>query len=125
MLSNEKGFPAGLRPSYGLKAGYLVVAGSPDGVRRFRAPTGTAAGAEAPLCGSPPGTSVAIWKLTGKPLSRRPRGGPVRPAKEIEHELGELSVVLEAFDRMELRHTAGDGKVRLSLHVEFVEPLTK
>jgi hypothetical protein len=34
-------------------------------------------------------------------------------------------VVLEAFDRIELRHTAGDGKVRLSLHVEFVEPLTK
>jgi hypothetical protein len=125
VLSNEKGFPAGLRPSYGLKAGYLVVASSPDGVRRFNPPTGPAAGAKAPM------VRFSARHLRG--YLEAHRGAIVkaatrwsgRPAKEIEHDLAELSAVLEAFDKVELRHTAGDGKVRLSLHVEFVAPLTK
>jgi hypothetical protein len=124
VLSNEKGFPAGLRPSYGLKADYLVVASSPDGVRRFNLPTG-AAGAKAPL------VRFSARHLRG--YLEAHRGAIVeaaarwsgKPAKEIEHGLAELSAVLEAFDKVELRHTAGDGKVRLSLHVEFVESLTK
>lgn len=125
VLSNEKGFPAGLRPSYGLKAGYLVVASSPDGVRRFQAPTGTSARAEVPLLRfSPRHLRGHLGTHRGAIVGAAARWSG-RPVKDIAHDLGELSVVLEAFDRMELRHTAGDGKVRLSLHVEFVEPLSK
>lgn len=125
VLSNEKGFPAGLWPSYGLRGGYLVVASSPDGVRRFNPPSGSVVGAKAPLVRfSARHLRVYLEAHRGAIAAAAARWSG-KPAKEIEHDLAEFSAVLEAFDRMELRHAAGGGKVRLSLHVEFVEPLTK
>jgi hypothetical protein len=125
VLSNAKGFPAGYRPSYGLKSGYLVVASSPDGVHRFQTPTGTAAGADAPLM------RFSLKHLRGylethrEAIVEAAARWSGKPAEQIEYELGELSAVLAAFDKVELRHAAGDGRVRMSLHVEFVAPLAK
>ncbi|HET6575864.1 MAG TPA: hypothetical protein VFG68_19840, partial [Fimbriiglobus sp.] len=125
VLSNEKGFPAGLRPSYGLKGGYLVVASSPDGVRRFRAPTGPVVGAETPLLRFSPRHLRAYLEAHRKALVEAAARWSGKPAELIELGLGELSTVLGAFDTVELRHAASDGKVRLSLHVEFIAPLSK
>lgn len=125
VMSNEKAFPVGQRPSFGIKAGHLVVASSPDRIYQFKAPTGPAAGARSPLLRlSLKHLRVYLETHRGAIIEAAARWSD-KPAMEIERELAELSVVLEAFDRVELRHTAGDGKFRLSLHVEFVEPLTK
>jgi hypothetical protein len=123
VLSNPKGFPPGLRPSYAVKQGYLVLASTPEGVRRFTAPT--AARAEAPLL------RVSAKHLHGylgehrSAIAQAVAGWSGKPAEDVEKEFDELLAVLEAFDKVELRQSAGDGRVRLSLHIDFVKPLTK
>ena len=122
VLSNEKGFPAGLRPSYAAQ-GRLPRRGQFAGCGASVQPADrTASRSEGAA-----GTRFSAKHLRG--YLETHRGAIVeaaarwsgKPAKEIEHDLTELSAVLEAFDKVELRHTIGDGKVRLSLHVEFVE----
>ena len=51
-------FPAGIQPAYALKDGYLVLASSPEAVRRF----GAAAGAK-------PSGEVPLMRLSAKALS--------------------------------------------------------
>src|SRR5207253_5587155 len=42
----SKAFPSGFRPAFAVRDGYLVVSGSPDGVRRFKPKS---SGADAPV----------------------------------------------------------------------------
>ena len=39
-LANDKAYPPGLQPAFALKGGYLVLASSPEAIRRFTPPTG-------------------------------------------------------------------------------------
>jgi hypothetical protein len=125
VLSNAKKFPAGYRPSYGLRAGHLVVASSPEGVRRFKAPTEANARADAPLLRFSPRHLRGYLEAHRTALVEAAARWSGKPAAEIERDLIGLTAVLEAFDRVELRHAAREGTVRLSLHIEFVKPLAK
>jgi hypothetical protein len=121
-LTSEKALPTGFRPAYAIRDGYLVLAGSPDAVRRFKAPSSSAAG------GSP-----SLWisaARLGEYLGRHKRAvaevvakGSNRPLADVEKEFADLAAALEAFDRIEVTHSAVGGKVKLALRVEFVKPL--
>jgi hypothetical protein len=124
VLSNEARFPDGFRPSYALKQGHLVIASSPEGVHRFSVP---APGASADglmlrfsarhlrgyLTEHRAGVAGAVARWSGK------------SAEDVGRELDELTAVLEAFDRVEVRHSTGDGYFRLTMRIEFVEPLSR
>ncbi len=124
VLSNGAKFPPGFRPAYAVKQGYLVLASSPESVRRFAAP---AAGPTA----DPPLLRVSATHLRGYLTEHRAvvakavAGWSGKSAKEVEKGLDDLLAVLEAFDKVELHQSAGAGTVRLSLHIDFVKPLTR
>lgn len=108
------------RPSYGLADGFLVLASSPERVFRFKTP---AAVTDAPVA------RLDVARLRRYLVERK---GEVakwlatqngRSAADVSRELDVLAGVLQAINRVELRHTAADGLIRLTLDVEPVKPL--
>jgi hypothetical protein len=119
-LTNPAAFPDGFRPAYSVTSAGLVIASAPEAVP----PTGSAPPATDPpvirvnaarlgafLADHTPQVTAALVRWTG------------RPRAEIAAELFAFGVGLAAFERIELRHTADDGNVRVWLTVEFVKPL--
>jgi hypothetical protein len=125
-LENERGFPPGLRPAFALQNGYLVLASSPEAVRRF--------GAAAEGAGAPASGDVPLLRISFKDLRRfvQERHAPL--AQEIAEKnhlskedavkrLDGLLLGLQPLDRLELSQRAADGQVTFTLRVRTALPL--
>ena len=123
-LANPKGFPAGLRPAYAVKQGYLVVASSPEAVGRFAAP-GAGAAAAAPLLRLSARHFRAYLENHRKPLAAALAKPGDKTPEAVEKELNQLGRFLEAIERVEVRYEGAGGRARLSIHVDLVRPLAK
>jgi hypothetical protein len=125
-LVNDQLFPPGVRPAYALQGGYLVLASSPEVIRRFAAARATpAAGAEFPLL-----------RMSLKDLRRyvQERHGPLAQAaadknqvsrEEAERRLNGLLIGLQLFDRLEVTQRTAPGQFTLTLRVQTATPLRK
>jgi hypothetical protein len=125
-LTNDKLFPPGFRPAYAVKDGYLVVAGSPDAVRRFAAPSrveGT------------PGEATFL-RISGSALREYLRAhrselgkwiasAQDKPADEVVRDLGYVTDLLEPIDRVELVARGDERRLNLAVRVRLVKPLSK
>src|SRR5207245_6085374 len=120
-LVNDESFPPGLRPAFALKDGYLVLATSPEAIRRFR---GTPSETSARPIGEVP---LLRLSLSGWCQFLRERGEPrldYAAAKnqvskeEASRRLDHLLVVLQLFDRVELKQHSEPGLVTLTLRVQ-------
>ena len=116
-LANDAGFPAGVRPCYAAKGGYLIVATTPEVVAGF-APADAVGGDDPPLMRMSLRGVREYVNRQREALATAAGGG-----RKTDIELGALAAVLEAFDRAELRYDAGDGRVSLTLRVELAKPL--
>jgi hypothetical protein len=125
VFANEKKFPNGLRPSFGLNAGYLVVASSPEGVRRFKKPIAENSQFETPILRFSPRHLRNYLKEHREAIIKAAVQCSGKSKTAIETELSELVAILEAVDKVEVHHKVDDSKIRLSLLIEFVEPLTR
>ncbi|MFO0849221.1 MAG: hypothetical protein U0871_11800 [Gemmataceae bacterium] len=120
-LANEVAFPTGFRPSFGLNGGRLVIADSPETVSRFGQPTPpvvdqpllsvSATRLRRYLADNSAEVTVAMARWTGK------------PKEQVAAEVFAFGASLSALDRLELRHSAADGRLKLWLRAEFVQPL--
>lgn len=124
-LKNDKALPTGVRPAYGLRGDFLVLASHPDAVKRFTPPAADAKVTNAPL------VRVSGKAITGYLKAHRtglsePLGNWAgeKPAA-IEQKLTEFTTVLELFDRVELHHSSDAGRTKLALRVTPTEPLKK
>ncbi len=124
-LVNEKGFPPGFRPSFALTHGHLVLAGSPDAVRRFKPP----AAGPAPEKGK-----VTLGRLSGArtreyldahgpALAKFLSGLGAGDEKEIREGLADAAAVLELVESAELTAADLENGVRLGLRVKPAKPL--
>jgi hypothetical protein len=109
---SEKKFPPGLRPAFAVKGGYLVLASSPEAVRRFAAEAGPA----------PPRKDSPLLRLSLRRFSQHLKdrkasvldflGNKKGLPKEQAGELLEgLVWALDLFDTLELTQHARDGRV--------------
>lgn len=121
-LENEKKFPAGLRPAFAVKAGYLVLSTSPEAVQDFsKGSSAAATSAEVPLLR----VSLRAW---GNFLKAR-RAALAGYLAEKDHisrakanlQLHSLFWVLSLFDRLELSQRTGGGQVTWTLTVRVAE----
>lgn len=119
-LTHPELFPTGFKPAFASKGGYLLVAGSPQTIARFEAPTSEATGAnEVPLIR----VSVAAWRKyllehrteIGKFLAA---ANKLEPAA-FDAQLDKLMPVLESMERVELVQRSTSDRVTLALR--FVE----
>lgn len=120
-LTNPKGFPPGFQPSFGISRGYLVIASSPEAVRRF-------------VPGTP--TDSPVVRLSAKELrAYLEKHGPAfaefvaragkRPLEEVKKEMATVAAALEVFDQIEFRHSAANDRIKMSVHIEFAKSLRK
>lgn len=123
---NDQQFPPGLQPAYALKDGYLVVASSPEVLRRFRI-----AAAPPPEAGDVP---LARWSLTavrGYFKSQREALIAASAAKdsiskeEAARRLDGLAAGLQFIDHIELTQRPSPGQVILTLRIKPNQPLRK
>ncbi|OWK38676.1 hypothetical protein [Fimbriiglobus ruber] len=123
-LTGDQVFAPGVRPAYAIKDGYLIVATTPDVIRRFVAPKGAVAPA-APA----PVVRVAAKQLReyigrhGKTVAKTLAALGGKPVEETDRDLTNLFAALELFDKVELHHSADGGKIRFVVSIDFVKPL--
>jgi enoyl-CoA hydratase/carnithine racemase len=126
-LENEQEFPPGFRPAFAVKGGYLVVAGSPELVRRFRSsPSSAGRGAAA--------NEFPLVRLSVKELSRYltdrrsifvDLGAKQHhiPVEEAESKLNGLLSVLQFIDRVDITQRSDPNRAILTLQVRTTQPL--
>jgi hypothetical protein len=126
-LVSDTAFLPGLQPAFALANGYLVLASSPEAVRRFSAaaPRTPSPSAEQPL------VRVSLSRLRDYLKARRePLAAAVAEKngiakEEAERRLDGLVLALQLFERLELSQRPGDGQVTLTLRLQTIEPLRK
>jgi hypothetical protein len=126
-LKNGKGFPPGWQPAFALKAGYLLLATSPEAIRAFRATPNpsAAAGPDLPLL------RVSIREFRAYLNShldflaaRVAEDHGISPDAAAKKLRGLLSLC-ECFERVELARRAGPGKVALVLRARTEKPMSR
>jgi len=119
-LVNDKAFPPGLRPAFALKSGYLVLASSPEAIRRFAPSSSRAANAES---SEVPLFRVSLVALRSYLKERRDALTAYAADKnhitkeEAARRLDDLLVGLELFDRLELTQRTGPSQATWTLRV--------
>ena len=122
-------FPAGFRPCFAMKGGYLLVSTHPDAVKSFKAPAAEPKpGGDVPLARL--NATAAREYLTAnapalaKLLASTGVGGAT-DEKELTRQLGMLAKALDLVDRAELLVRGDANGVRLMLRVKTAKPLKR
>lgn len=124
-LVNQTGFPAGFRPTFALKGGHLLLATSPEPIRRFKPPAATAAPGEATILRFS-GTAARAYLTTHrKQLAKFLAGVGAGKEPELLQHLGQFATVLEPLDRADVVVGGDASGLRIALRVKFVKPLKK
>jgi hypothetical protein len=124
-LVNDKGFPPGVRPSFAVVQGYLVVATSPDAIKRFTVP------AAAPTAG---GDSATLARFSGVQTRKYLQANRAHLArfltdlnagqeKDLREQLDKLTAALELVDSAVVLATGADDGFRLRLRVTLTKGL--
>ena len=125
-LANAKRFPPGVRPSFALKGGYLIVASSPEAIKAFKAPAGGAKPGEgAPLIRFSASATRAYLTTHRTKLAKFLAESGAGDEKELLAQFDQFVTVLEPLERIELVASGDAETVRVALRVQFVKPLKK
>jgi hypothetical protein len=124
-LEGEKALPPGVRPCFALKDGYLVLASSLEGLRRFGAARGPAPAGPVPLLR----VSFTAWrgylKDHREALGQALAGRDGLTKKQALARLDEVRANLELVESLELRQTVGAGQVTFTLALTTARPLRR
>lgn len=123
-LANDKVFPPGFRPSFAYKGGYLVVATSPDAIKRFREPKpGPGKSEESPLLRFSGAGTRAYLQKHREPLAKFLSATGHGDEKQLLKQIDQAATVLELLDRVEVV-TRGDADgVRIALRAKLAKGL--
>ncbi len=126
-LVNDNLFPPGFQPAFAFKEGFLVLASSPEAIRRFGAPnlpdTSGSSAEEVPLVRLSLRALYTFLKERREPVilyTAKAHGiNPEEAGRRLDHLLG----VLQLFDRLEVTQRAASGQATLTLRVQTAQPL--
>jgi hypothetical protein len=121
-LSGEA-FPAGFRPCFALKDGYLLVSTSPDAIKAFRAPPEPKAGGAVPLARFSASGARAYLSTSAPQLAKWLSAAGVGEEKVLLEQLGALAAGLEPIDKVELLVRGDAAGMKLMLRTKTVKPL--
>ena len=121
-LTSDKVFPPGFKPAFAAKGGYVVLAGSPEGIARFTPPAGEAAPAEeVPLVR----ISVRAWKdyvkAHGPALAAFAADKKGQDAATVARQLEAVGPLLEGFEKVELVQRSAPGRTTLLLRLHLTK----
>jgi hypothetical protein len=120
-LTGAKAFPPGVRPSFAVKGGYLLLATSPDAIRRFHPPSDEASGTDG---------GAVVARASGTAIREYLREHRAGLAKVLGSDeggtaatFGQLGALLEPIDRAEVVVRGTDRGLRVAVRVRAVRPL--
>ena len=122
-LAGEGVFPPGVQPAYALKDGYLVLASSPEALRRFGPAAAGKASGEVPLL------RLSARAMHEYLTERRDALVPLVAEKnglskeEAGRRLDGLTAGLGLLDRVEISQSSEAGRVSLTLRLQTAQPL--
>jgi hypothetical protein len=128
VLTGPKALPPGVQPTFGLHSGYLILASSPDAVRRFHA-------AAADRLVPRDTTSIPLLRVSFRkwqsylstrrePLARAVAAKHQLSLEQANRRLGHLLSLLPLLDRLELRQQTSPGRLELTLTLCPTYPLS-
>jgi hypothetical protein len=125
-LENDKLFPAGLRPAFAVKDGYLLLTSAPEAVFGFSKRQSTAPNSpDVPLLRMSLRELSQFLKDRREPITKYLAGkdniSPEQAAQQLDGVLG----VLDLFDGLELSQRTGAGLATWTLRVQMAEPARK
>ncbi len=118
-------FPAGLQPTYALKAGYLLLASSPDLVKLFQVQPPREPAGEVPLLRVSLVTLQNYLKQNHEPLIAFFAEKNHLTKEETAHRLDAFLTGLQFFHGIELTQRSASGQAVLTLRVRPAQPLKK
>jgi hypothetical protein len=125
-LVNEKGFPPGFRPSFAVQHGYLVLATSPEAIRRFEGsrvdPPANGFVTVARLSGT---QSRAYLTEHGPRLAKFLAAVGVGDEKKLTELIETVAGVLELIDSADVTVRGDEISLRIALRVKPAKPLKK
>jgi hypothetical protein len=122
-LVSEKLFPPGVRPSYAFKCDYLVLASTPDAIKRFRAPTGEPVPGEAVAFRFSGVAARAYLKSHGPKLAAFLSIKGAGEERELRKHVDQLAAVLELVERIEVVTRGSETGLRLAVRAKLAKPL--
>jgi hypothetical protein len=127
LLVNDKGFPPGFKPAFAVVRGYLVVATSPEAIKRF----------EVFATESPPNKGYStIARFSGKQTRAYLLANGSQLAKilaefgvgaelTLREQLDSLATVLELIESADLIVRGNDRGIRLGVRIDLTKPLKR
>jgi hypothetical protein len=124
-LAGDEPFPPGVQPAFALKEGYLVVASSPEALRRFgiHNSEGPLAGKEIPLLRLSLVEVQNYLKAHRGPLLAHAAAKNHLSMEEAGQRLDHLLTGLQFFDRLEVSQRPDAGRVIFALRIQMAQPL--
>lgn len=118
--------PAGFAPSFALKGGYLVLSTSPDAIKGFSPPTNEPKiGGDVPLARFNARGSRDYLTAQTPQLAKLLAGIGAGEEKQLAEQLGNLALVLEPVEKVELLARGSADGLKLVVRVKPVKPLKK
>jgi hypothetical protein len=126
-LVNEKVFPPGFRPSFAIQKGYLVLATSPDTIKRFEPPApGAPRKKDITTLAKLNGVQTRTYlKTHGAKLAKFLADVGVGDEKKLREHIDTLESVLELIDSAEVIARPGEKTLQLAVRINTARPLKK
>ncbi|MCU0703010.1 MAG: hypothetical protein MUF18_03365 [Fimbriiglobus sp.] len=125
VLRNDRSLPAGVRPTYGLRGDFFVLATTSEAMKRFAPPKADSPVKPAPLVRLNAGKLAEYLTVRGGDLAGvLTAWGGDKPDK-VKSDLADFAAVLELFETLELHHTGDGKKMSLSVVAKPAKPLRK
>ena len=119
-------FPAGFRPCFALKGGYLLISTSPDAIKAFRAPTAAPKpGGVVPLVRFNATATRAYLTAHAGELAKLLATAGAGEEKALLEQLGGLAAVLEPAEKVELLVGGDATGLKVMLRAKLAKPLKK
>lgn len=119
------GLPAGFRPCFALKGGYLLVSTSPARIKEFKPPTTAAKVGEAPFARFSGAAARGYLSAHGPALAKLLSSAGAGDEKELAQQFGTLSQLLEPVEKVEMLARGDATGVKLSLRLTPAKPLKR
>lgn len=120
------GLPAGFSPCFALKGGHLLLSTSPDAVRSFKPPQGEPEpGGDVPLVRFSALNTRAYLTVHTPKLVKLLADVGAGEERALAEELGNLALVLESVEKVELFARGDTNGLKLMLRVKPTKPLKK
>lgn len=124
-LENAKLLPPGVRPAFGQRGDFFLLASSPEAIQRFDPMKDTAKADDTPFLRIGWKAIEQYLRTHGEELAKLFAGLTGKSATDVLKEFRDLQQIVELLDNLEVRQTGTVESTKWSLKLKLAAPLVK